>query len=64
MIRAIKALKPLQGGFEIVKIGTRLMLQSVPRELNMDYFAVLEFCQVCALMKEIPMDYSGIWAAI
>ncbi|CAG8432889.1 4718_t:CDS:2 [Diversispora eburnea] len=36
IVRAIKTLKPLGNGFEIIQIGNRKMVRSVPRELNID----------------------------
>ncbi|KAI9142722.1 EAP30/Vps36 family-domain-containing protein [Paraphysoderma sedebokerense] len=45
IIRSIKTLKPLGNGFEIVTIGNRKMVQSVPKELNTDLGAVLELAQ-------------------
>ncbi|KAI8838975.1 hypothetical protein BC829DRAFT_404135 [Chytridium lagenaria] len=37
VVRSIKNLGPLGSGFEIVTIGDRRMVQSVPRELNSDF---------------------------
>ncbi|KAJ3054078.1 ESCRT-II subunit protein snf8, partial [Quaeritorhiza haematococci] len=43
--RSIKTLKPLGNGFEIITIGQRKMVQSVPRELNQDFATVLGLAQ-------------------
>jgi len=44
--RAIKKLKALGGGFELVRIGGARYARSVPGELNMDKNAVLSAAQV------------------
>ncbi|EGF79242.1 hypothetical protein BATDEDRAFT_89901 [Batrachochytrium dendrobatidis JAM81] len=45
IIRSIKALKPLGNGFDIVTIGSRSMVQSVPRELDGDSTKVLSLAE-------------------
>ncbi|RHZ77615.1 hypothetical protein Glove_174g114 [Diversispora epigaea] len=45
IVRAIKTLKPLGNGFEIIQIGDRKMVRSVPRELNSDQSNVLVLAQ-------------------
>lgn len=46
IIRSIKTLKPLGNGFEILPIGDRKMVRSVPRELNKDQTDILVLAQV------------------
>lgn len=46
IIRSIKNLKVLGSGFEVVTLGKRKLVQSVPRELNTDHTAILEMAQV------------------
>ena len=45
IVRSIKSLAPLGNGFDIIKIGGRTLVQSVPRELNLDFTTVLNAAQ-------------------
>ncbi|KAI8369426.1 EAP30/Vps36 family-domain-containing protein [Radiomyces spectabilis] len=45
IIRAIKTLKPLSGGFEVISIGSRKMVRSVPKELDKDQSSLLLLAQ-------------------
>jgi len=45
-VRSIKTLKPLGGGFEVIQIGERKMVRSVPHEFSTDQAALLELAQV------------------
>lgn len=45
IVRALKSLEPLGNGFEIITLGLRKMVSSVPRELNVDHSAVLALAQ-------------------
>ncbi|CAO3615720.1 unnamed protein product [Cunninghamella echinulata] len=45
VIRAIKTLKPLSGGFEVITLGTRKMVRSVPNELDKDQGVLLLLAQ-------------------
>jgi ESCRT-II complex subunit VPS22 len=44
--RAVKKLKVLGKGFEILNIGSTKILQTVPCELNTDHTAVMALAQV------------------
>ena len=46
IVRAIKSLKSLGTGFELVTVGQRKLVQSVPRELNKDHNEILALAQV------------------
>ena len=46
LARAIKKLRVLGGGFTVVPVGGRRLVQSVPGELNMDHTAVLQKAEV------------------
>ena len=46
IIRAIKTLKPLSGGYEVLSIGDRKLVRSVPKELDKDQSALLLLAQV------------------
>lgn len=43
--RAVTKLKTIGSGFEILRIGSRSMLQSIPMELSNDHSTVLLFAQ-------------------
>ncbi|KAG2182860.1 hypothetical protein INT44_005841 [Umbelopsis vinacea] len=46
IVRSIKTLKPLSSGFEILMIGNRRMVRSVPKELDTDQSSLLLLAQV------------------
>lgn len=46
MARAIKKLHILGSGFQIIPVGNKRLVQSVPGELSMDHAAVLQQAQV------------------
>ena len=46
LARAIKKLRVLGGGFAVIPVGGRRLVQSVPGELNMDHTAVLQQAEV------------------
>lgn len=45
-MRAVESLKPLGSGFASMKIGSKTMIRSIPKELNVDQSTVLEAIQV------------------
>ncbi|KAI9478224.1 MAG: EAP30/Vps36 family-domain-containing protein [Benjaminiella poitrasii] len=45
IVRAIKTLKPLSGGYEVLQIGNRRMVRSVPKELDKDQSSLLLLAQ-------------------
>ncbi|CAO3638362.1 unnamed protein product [Cunninghamella blakesleeana] len=45
IIRAIKMLRPLSGGFEVITLGNRKMIKSVPDELDKDQGDLLLLAQ-------------------
>ncbi|RCI04963.1 ESCRT-II subunit protein snf8, partial [Rhizopus stolonifer] len=45
MIRAIKTLKPLSGGYEVLQIGNKKLVRSIPKELDRDQSALLLLAQ-------------------
>ena len=50
MARAIKKLHILGSGFQIIPVGKKRLVQSVPGELSMDHAAVLQQAQVLAVV--------------
>ncbi|KAF9364559.1 ESCRT-II subunit protein snf8 [Mortierella sp. NVP85] len=45
LLRSIKTLAPLGSGFQVLQIGDKKMVSSVPRELNRDQSAILALVQ-------------------
>ena len=50
MARAIKKLHILGSGFQIIPVGNKRLVQSVPGELSMDHAAVLQQAQVLVVV--------------
>ncbi|KAG0251091.1 Vacuolar protein sorting-associated protein SNF8 [Actinomortierella ambigua] len=46
LLRSIKTLAPLGNGFQVIEIGGKKMVSSVPRELNRDQSLILALIQV------------------
>ena len=49
LARAIKKLKSLGGGFAVIPVGKRRLVQCVPGELSMDHTTVLQTAEVCTV---------------
>ncbi|KAG1149603.1 hypothetical protein G6F37_001889 [Rhizopus arrhizus] len=45
MIRAIKTLKPLSGGYQVLQIGDKKLVRSIPKELDKDQTTLLLLAQ-------------------
>lgn len=41
LVRAIKSIQPLGGGYELINLGKRKLVQSVPREVSGDFTTIL-----------------------
>ena len=58
----MESLKPLGSGFDVIKLGTKQMIRSVPKELNPDQSTVLEIIQdlgfVSVSMLQINLQWS------
>jgi ESCRT-II complex subunit VPS22 len=46
ILRAVTTLKPLGSSYSTVKVGHKLYIRSIPKELNIDQSAVLETAQL------------------
>jgi len=46
VLRAVDTLKPLGSSYSTVKVGHKIYIRSVPKELNTDQSAVLEAAQL------------------
>ncbi|KAF9174693.1 ESCRT-II subunit protein snf8 [Mortierella sp. AD010] len=55
VLRAIKTLAPLGSGFQVLQIGDKKMVSSVPRELNRDQSAIL------ALVRDTLLEDGLMW---
>ena len=47
LARALKKLHVMGSGFQVIPIGNKRLVQSVPGELSMDHAAALQSAQVC-----------------
>lgn len=59
LARAIKKLRVLGGGFTVIPVGGRRLVQSVPGELNMDHTAVLQRAEVGQIKSIINFIFSS-----
>ena len=57
VLRSIKTLAPLGSGFQVLQIGDRKMVSSVPRELNRDQSVILGLVQVHHRIIPLPSLY-------
>ncbi|KAI9029260.1 EAP30/Vps36 family-domain-containing protein [Hyaloraphidium curvatum] len=62
IVRAIKSLQPLGSGFEILTLGSRRVVSSVPRELNVDHSAVLNAAQAAGGFVTMDAMLARGWA--
>lgn len=61
IVRAVRSLEPLGGGFKLVNLGTKQMIRSVPRELNTDQAKVLEVVQVLGFVTAEMLQVNLKW---
>jgi len=61
ILRAIKSLAPLGSGFSIVTVGSKLMIRSIPKELNTDQSRVLEAIQVLGYITSSMLEDNLGW---
>lgn len=61
ILRAVESLKPLSGGFDIIKLGTKQMIRSVPKELNHDQATVLEAIQILGYVSVSMLQANLQW---
>lgn len=55
ILRAVGSLKPLGSGFSIVKVGSKQMIRSIPKELSTDQSRVLEAIQVLGYVTVVML---------
>ncbi|KAF1814805.1 ESCRT-2 complex [Eremomyces bilateralis CBS 781.70] len=61
ILRAVKSLEPLGSGFTIMKLGTKQMIRSIPKELNTDQSTVLEVIQVLGYITVSMLQLNLRW---
>ncbi|KAI5275302.1 EAP30 family protein Dot2 [Aureobasidium subglaciale] len=61
ILRAVKSLEPLGSGFTVMKIGSKQMIRSVPKELNTDQSTVLEAIQVLGYVTVSMLQLNLGW---
>ncbi|KAF2473079.1 vacuolar-sorting protein SNF8 [Lindgomyces ingoldianus] len=61
IVRAVDSLSPLGSCFSIMKIGHRMLIRSVPKELNTDQSTVLEAIQVMGYVTVSMLQLNLNW---
>ena len=61
VLQAVKSLKPLGSGFSEIKIGSKPMIRSIPKELNQDQSVVLEAVQVLGYVTISMLQINLRW---
>ncbi|KAF2097932.1 ELL complex subunit Eap30 [Rhizodiscina lignyota] len=61
ILRAVKSLEPLGSGFTIMKLGSKQMIRSVPKELNTDQSIVLEAIQLLGYVTVSMLQINLHW---
>ncbi|KAK0637373.1 EAP30/Vps36 family-domain-containing protein [Bombardia bombarda] len=62
ILRAVGTLKPLGGAYEVIKVGSKPYIRSVPKEFNTDQTAVLEAVQVLGYVSVSMLMANLRWA--
>lgn len=61
IVRAVKGLRVLESGFEVISIGSQQMIRSVPQELNQDQSVVLEAAQITGSVSVSMLRLNFRW---
>jgi ESCRT-II complex subunit VPS22 len=64
LARAIKKLRVLGGGFTVLPVGGRRLVQSIPGELNMDHTAVLQKAEFTAYVSKMKLVTELEWGDV
>ncbi|XP_056682861.1 vacuolar protein sorting-associated protein 22 homolog 1 isoform X2 [Spinacia oleracea] len=62
-LRAISKLKVLGSGFEVISVGKKKLIRSVPTELNKDHNAILELAQGQGFVTVEEVESRLSWSA-
>ena len=57
VLRSVKTLAPLGSGFQVLQIGDKKMVSSVPRELNRDQSVILGLVQVTSISLVLDLGH-------
>lgn len=61
-LRAISKLKVLGSGYEIISVGKKKLVRSVPTELNKDHNEILELAQAQGYVTELEVEKRLSWS--
>jgi ESCRT-II complex subunit VPS22 len=61
VLRAVKSLEPLGSGFNVIKIGSKQFIRSIPKELNTDQSKVLEVLQILGFITVSMLQINLQW---
>jgi ESCRT-II complex subunit VPS22 len=61
ILRAVKALEPLGSGFNVINIGSKQFVRSIPKELNTDQSKVLEVLQILGFITISMLQINLQW---
>ncbi|KAM0943525.1 putative winged helix-like DNA-binding domain superfamily, Snf8/Vps36 family [Dioscorea sansibarensis] len=62
-LRAISKLKVLGSGFEVISVGKKKLVRSVPTELNKDHNAILEMAQTHGYVTVEEVERKHSWSS-
>ncbi|XXG64498.1 hypothetical protein AAC387_Pa05g2436 [Persea americana] len=62
-LRAISKLKALGSGFEVISVGKKKLVRSVPTELNKDHNAILELAQAHGYVTVEEVEKQLLWSS-
>uniref|UniRef100_A0A453LDV9 Vacuolar protein sorting-associated protein 22-like protein 1 n=1 Tax=Aegilops tauschii subsp. strangulata TaxID=200361 RepID=A0A453LDV9_AEGTS len=62
-LRAISKLKVLGSGFEVISVGKKKLVRSVPTELNKDHNGILELAQAKGYVTVEQVEKEFSWSA-
>ncbi|ERF74803.1 hypothetical protein EPUS_03187 [Endocarpon pusillum Z07020] len=61
ILRAVKSLEPLGSGFNVISIGSKQYIRSIPKELNTDQSKVLEVLQILGFVTISMLQINLQW---
>lgn len=61
VLRAVQSLEPLASGYTVMRLGSKQMVRSVPKELNTDQAVVLEAVQVMGYVTVTILQLNLRW---
>ncbi|ORY83896.1 putative ELL complex subunit Eap30 [Protomyces lactucae-debilis] len=61
VVRAVQSLEILDSGFEVIHVGSKQMIRSVPKELNADQSTVLQAAQIVGYVSASMLRLNLGW---